>query len=353
MIFDVIPKALALYAELVSRAILISNVTSFQFATPWALALLVVLPAWWLWRRQFPPAAIVFSRATVLGLGPRPGSWVPFVLFLLRNLTLAALIVALARPQMRGRVEESKTEGIDIVIAFDISSSMLAQDFRPRNRLEVARATVKEFVGMRTGDRIGLVAFSGEALTQVPLTTSYPVVQAALNNINPGQLDDGTAIGEGLATAANRLRDVPGKSRVILLLTDGVNNRGAVEPRAAAKAAQAYGIKIYAIGVGTVGVAPVPVGRNAAGGLRYEMQPVKIDDALLTEIARSTGGRYYRATTGAALRRITAEIDRLERSPVEVRTYVQYTELFRWALAIAILSLLAEFVLMAWRPLLP
>lgn len=327
--------------------------TNFQFATPWALALLAILPAWWLWRRRFPPATIVFSRASVLGLGPKHGRWVPLALFLLRNLTLAALIVALARPQKAGHVEESKSEGIDIVIAFDISSSMLAQDFRPRNRLEVARATVKEFVTMRTSDRIGLVAFSGEALTQVPLTTSYPIVQAALNNINPGQLDDGTAIGTALATAANRLRDASGKSRVILLLTDGINNRGTIEPRTAAKAAQAYGIKIYAIGVGTVGVAPVPVGRTASGGLRYEMQPVQIDDALLTDIARSTGGRYYRATSGAALRRITAEIDRLERSPVEVRTYVQYTELFRWPLAIAILSLIAELALVAWRSPLP
>jgi Ca-activated chloride channel family protein len=244
------------------------------------------------------------------------------------------------------------SEGINIVIAFDISSSMLAQDFQPQNRLEVARDKVKQFVAMRRSDRIGVVAFSGEALTQVPLTTDYPVVTQAINNMQPGQLEDGTAIGTAIATAANRLKDAPGASRVMVLLTDGVNNRGSIDPRTAARAAAALGIRIYAIGVGTEGMAPVPVGRGLFG-LRYEMRPVEIDDALLTEVARFTGGRYFRARDAAALDRITREIDRLERSPLQTRTYVRFTELFRWPLLLAMVALAGEMLLRAWRGPLP
>jgi len=238
------------------------------------------------------------------------------------------------------------------VIAFDISSSMLAQDFQPQNRLEVAREKVREFVTRRKADRIGLVAFSGEALTQVPLTTDYPVVHSAIAALQPGQLEDGTAIGTAIATAANRLRTAPGRSRVMILLTDGVNNRGSIDPRTAARAAAAFGIKIYTIGVGSEGMAPVPVGRGLFG-LRYEMRPVEIDDRLLTEVAQSTGGRYFRARDAAALERITDEIDRLERSAVRTRTYVRYAELFRWPLGASILSLVAELLLLARRGPLP
>ena len=258
-----------------------------QFASAWALALLVALPAWWLWRRRRRTPAIVFSRVSALLKGPRAGRSITRTLFLLRNLVLLGGVLALARPRSGARAEDVSSEGINIVIAFDISSSMLAQDFQPQNRLEVARDKVKQFVAMRRSDRIGVVAFSGEALTQVPLTTDYPVVTQSINNLQPGQLEDGTAIGTAIATAANRLKDAPGASRVMVLLTDGVNNRGSIDPRTAARAAQAVGIRIYAIGVGTEGMAPVPVGRGLFG-LRYEMRPVEIDDALLTEIARST-----------------------------------------------------------------
>jgi Ca-activated chloride channel family protein len=178
------------------------------------------------------------------------------------------------------------------------------------------------------------------------------VVLAAIDNLQPGQLEDGTAIGTAIATAANRLRDAPGNSRVVVLLTDGVNNRGSIDPRTAAQAAAAFGVKIYTIGVGTEGMAPVPVGRRLFG-LRYEMRPVDIDDALLTDVAALTGGRYYRAEDAAALDRITREIDRLERVPVRTRTYVRYTELFRWPLSLALLSLVLEMVLLAWRGPLP
>ena len=233
-----------------------------QFASSWALPLLLILPLWWLLRRRRQSPAIVFSRVAALARGPKAGRGIARLLFALRNVVLLAAILALARPRSGARAEDVSSEGINIVIAFDISSSMLAQDFQPQNRLEVARQKVREFVAMRKSDRIGIVAFSGEALTQVPLTTDYPVVAAAINNLQPGQLEDGTAIGTAIATAANRLKDAPGQSRVMVLLTDGVNNRGSIDPRTAARAAAAMGIRIYSIGVGTEGMAPVPVGRG-------------------------------------------------------------------------------------------
>jgi len=323
-----------------------------QFASAWALPLLLALPVWWLWRRRRHRPAIVFSRVAALMKGPRAGRGMARFLFALRNVALFGAVLALSRPRSGARAEDVTSEGINIVIAFDISSSMLAQDFQPQNRLEVARQKVREFVALRKSDRIGIVAFSGEALTQVPLTTDYPVVNAAINNLQPGQLEDGTAIGTAIATAANRLKDAPGQSRVMVLLTDGVNNRGSIDPRTAARAAAAVGIRIYAVGVGTEGMAPVPVGRGLFG-LRYEMRPVEIDDALLTEVARITGGRYFRARDAAALERITREIDRLERVPVQTRTYVRFTELYRWPLLLAALALTAELVVAARRGPLP
>ena len=323
-----------------------------QFAQPLWLLLLLLLPVWWFLARRRKPSAIVFSRVPVLARGPRAGRGISKTLALLRNLALISGIVALARPRSGARAETSTSEGINMVIAFDISSSMLAMDFQPQNRLEVARAKIKQFVQSRSSDRIGIVAFSGEALTQVPLTTDYPVVQSALDNLQPGQLEDGTAIGTAIATAANRLKDAPGKSRVLIVLTDGVNNRGAIDPRTAAKAAAQFGIKIYGIGVGTEGMAPVPVGRGLFG-LRYEMQKVEIDDALLTDISTSTGGRYFRARDPAALQAITEQINRLERTPVRSRTYVRYSELFRWPLGAMLTLLAAELVLLSWKGPLP
>src|SRR3954465_2201136 len=328
------------------------NIPHLEFGAPWVLLLLLFLPLWWGWRRRRQPAAIVFSRVSVLAAGPRAGRAIARSLVVARNLVLIGLIVALARPRSAGRAGQATTEGINIVIAFDISSSMLAEDFQPQNRLEVARDKVKQFIAMRGSDRIGVVAFSGEALTQVPLTTDYPVVMAAVDNLQPGQLEDGTAIGTAIATAANRLKDAPGASRVMVLLTDGVNNRGSIDPRTAARAAGALGIRIYTIGVGTEGMAPVPVGRGLFG-LRYEMRPVEIDDALLPEVAPITGGRYFRARDAVALDRITHEIDRLERVPVQTRTYIRFTELYRWPLTLALLALAAETLLWAWRGPLP
>ena len=323
-----------------------------DFQSPEALLLLLILPLWWLWRRRRSEDAIVFSRTAVLARGPRAGQGVTRAIFLLRNVVIAGVIVAIARPRSGAHVENITSTGINIVLSLDLSSSMLAQDFQPNNRLEVAKARAKQFVRARESDRIGIVAFAGEALTQVPLTTDQPVILQAIDNLQAGQLEDGTAIGLGIATAANRLRDAPGRSRVMIVVTVGVNNRGEIDPLTAAKAAAVYGIKIYGIGVGTEGVAPVPVGRDVFG-LRFENQPVKIDEVLLRQIASLTGGRYFRARDGAALGQIYSQIDQLERAPVQSRSQVTYTELYRWALGLALVALLLELGLTAWRAPLP
>jgi Ca-activated chloride channel homolog len=329
------------------------DMADLHFGSPLVLLLLLLIPAWWLWRRRHRAPAIVFSRADILARGRRGGAMTRRLLNTLRVLLLAGIIVALARPRSGAHTENVDSEGINIVVAIDLSSSMLSEDFQPQNRLEVAKEKVKQFILGRHSDRIGLVAFAGEALTQVPLTTDYPVVLQAVSNLQAGQLEDGTAIGTAIATAANRLRDAPGRSRVLILLTDGVNNRGSVDPLTAAKAAAAYGIKIYGIGVGSAGMAPVPVGRNAAGGLNYQYQPVEIDEGLLTNIARMTGGRYFRARDAAALQNIYAQIDQLERAPVHSSSIVRYRELYRWPLVIGLLALFGELALVAWKAPLP
>ncbi len=323
-----------------------------EFATPLAFLLLLLVPLWWTWRRRRPTEAIAFSRAGPLARLAGRAGLVRRLLVGLRALALVALVVALARPRTGARAENVTTDGINIVIAFDISSSMLAEDFQPLNRLEVAKDKVKQFVTGRRADRIGLVAFAGEALTQVPLTIDYPVVLAAVENLQAGQLEDGTAIGSAIVTAANRLRDAPGRSRVMILLTDGENNRGSIDPRTAAQAAAAFDIRVYTIGVGTEGLAPVPVGRGLFG-LRYENRPVRIDEPLLREVASITGGRYFRARDAAALQNIYEQIDRLERAPIQARAYVRYTERYLWPLAVALLALGAELVLFARRGPLP
>lgn len=328
------------------------RLSAVELVTPWALVLLLALPVWWIIRARRRLPAITFSRTSTLARGPHTGSGIARSLFLLRNLVLLGLILALARPRSVGHAENVTSQGINIVLVIDLSSSMLAEDFQPSNRIAVAKATVKRFIAGRTSDRIGLVAFAAEALTQVPLTTDYPVVMQAVDNLQAGQLEDGTAIGTAIATAANRLRNAPGKSRVMILLTDGVNNRGDIDPLTAARAAAAFGIKIYTIGVGTQGMAPVPVGRGIYG-LRYENQPVQIDEALLNSISRMTGGRYFRAVDATALQNIYSQINTLERTPVQSTTYVRYTELFRWPLGLAIIALMIELGVAAVRAPLP
>lgn len=329
-----------------------SDLLAIDFASPWVLLLLLLLPCWWLWRRRRRAPAIVFSRTDVLARGRRGGALARRVLGTLRVLLIAGLIVALARPRSGAHTENIDTEGINIVIAIDLSSSMLSEDFQPQNRLEVAKEKVKQFILGRHSDRIGLVAFAGEALTQVPLTVDYPVLLAAVDNLQAGQLEDGTAIGTAIATAANRLRTAPGHSRVLILLTDGENNRGAIDPRTAAQAAAAVGVKIYTIGAGTEGMAPVPVGRGLMG-MRYEYRPVEIDEGLLRDVATTTGGRYFRAVDAAALQRIYAQIDQLEQEPVRAHTYVRYTDEYRWPLAVALIALALEALISVWKGPLP
>ena len=216
-----------------------SSAAAFGFGTPWVLLALLALPLWWLHRRLRRPSAVTLSRVAPLAAGPRRGRALGWMLFALRNLAIAAAIVALARPRFGSQSEAITGDGINIMLVIDLSSSMLALDFQPENRLEVAKETMKRFVSGRAADRIGVVSFAGDALTQVPLTLDYGVVTSAIDNLQAGQLDDGTAIGTAIATAANRLRVAPGRSRVMILATDGVNNRGSIDPRTAARAAAA------------------------------------------------------------------------------------------------------------------
>ncbi len=325
---------------------------SIEFARPWVLLLLLVIPVFIWWRRRTRPPALIFSRAGLVASGPHRASRLARVAPWFRWLAIAGLIVALAQPRSGARTQNVTRDGIDIALVVDISSSMLAEDFQPQNRMEVAKDKAKAFVSGRTTDRIGVIAFSGEALTQVPLTADYPVVLAAIDNLQPGQLQDGTAIGTAIATSANRLRSAGGRSRVMLLLTDGENNRGDIDPRTAAQASAQFGIRIYAIGIGSEGMAPIPVGRGLFG-LRYENRPVRIDEALLTEIAESSGGRYFRARDAEALEAIFGQIDQLERSPVDARSFVRFTERFHWPLAVAIFALLGEVWVLAWRGTVP
>jgi Ca-activated chloride channel homolog len=323
-----------------------------SLGSPWALLALAVLPLlWWQWRRSQITLLPFASVDTVIVA--RPGrSRVRQWLHALRTTAIAACVVALAHPYARGGVQRQMRDGIDIMLAFDVSSSMLAEDFQPQNRLEVARVQVKEFVRLRAADRLGLVSFAGEALTQVPLTADHDVVLGAIDQLQPGQLDDGTAIGTAIATASNRLRAASAKSRVLVLLTDGVNNRGQIDPRTAARAAAAFGIRVYAIGVGTEGMAPVPVGRGMFG-LRYETQRVEIDDALLTEVATLTGGRYFRARDAAALERVTREIDRLERTPTLTRRILPRSDWYIVPATIALVALVFEMIVVFRRGPLP
>jgi len=325
----------------------VSRLASVDFATPWAFLLLVPLALWLFWRRRRHPPALVYARAGLLANGPRRGRWTARALIALRVVAIFAAVVAMARPRTGARIETIRGDGISIVLALDLSSSMLAEDFQPNNRLQVAKETAKEFIGGRTSDQLGVVAFAGEALTQVPLTLDYPVLLAAIDNLQPGQLEDGTAIGTALMTATNRLRDAAGRSRVIILLTDGENNRGSIDPRTAAQATAALGIRVHTVGVGSEGVAPVPVGRSVFG-LRYENRPVRIDEALLEEIAARTGGRYFRARDAQALRRIYEQIDALERTPLRETRIARFREWYLWPLGLAVIALLLELGLL-WR----
>ena len=318
-----------------------------HFASPyylWLLALLVPMIAYYVWRTLQGGAAIQISTIEGVRKAPRTVRYylrhLPFVL---RAAAFALLVVALARPQDIEQNVSTSTEGIDIMLSIDVSGSMLARDFKP-DRITAAKEVAGSFIADRYGDRIGLVAFAGEAFTQSPLTTDQSTLQTLLARIRSGLIEDGTAIGNGLATAINRLRESDAKSKVIILLTDGVNNRGEITPLTAAEIAKAQNIRVYTIGVGTRGMAPYPA-VDMFGNITYVKQKVEIDEKTLTAMAEMTGGKYFRATDNAKLKAIYDEINQLEKSKVEVFEHISYHELFlHWVLA-AIGLLALEFLL--------
>jgi Ca-activated chloride channel family protein len=328
--------------------------TTLEFENPWALLLLFAIPAWWWFARQRRAPALVFSRTALLGrFAPRSSAVLARAPGWLRGLALAAVIVAIAAPRTGAAVVDIDAEGIAIMLVVDVSSSMLAEDFAPDNRLAVARNTVASFIGAREYDRIGMVAFGGEAITMVPLTIDYAVLFQAIDRIrpagSPGWLADGTAIGTAVATATNRLRRAPGESKVIILLTDGENNRGEIDPRTAARAAAAFGIRIHTIGVGSDGVASIPVARGPGGQVQYASLPVSIDEPLLREMAAATGGEYFRARDEDALQAIYRRIDEFETTTVQVSRHVDYTPRYLPFLLLAMAALLGEWTLRASR----
>jgi len=303
---------------------------------------------WWELKRADAGQATVMVSTVRAFKGTR--SWKNFLrplLFIFRVLTLCCLIIALARPQTRNDEQLVNGEGIDIVLCLDISGSMLAQDFTP-NRMEAAKNVASEFIDNRPTDRIGLVIFSGEAFTMCPLTTDRNVLKAQLFNVQSGLLEDGTAIGSGLATGVDRLRSSPSKSKVIILLTDGENNGGLIDPNTAKEIAKSVGVRVYTVGMGTEGYAPVPV--QTPGGVVMQREKVNIDEKLLTQIATETGGRYYRAKDNESLKSIYSEIDQLEKSKIEVSSIRRYTEqYFPFALAASIFLFLE--LLLRWTVL--
>ncbi|MFM9951569.1 MAG: vWA domain-containing protein [Saprospiraceae bacterium] len=309
------------------------------------LFLLLPVAVFWYWlryRKRYPTFRLSSLQAVRAG-----GSWrgrLQLVLPMLRIFAFAALIMAVARPQEPLQEEKVKGEGIDIVLSMDLSSSMLAMDFKP-NRLEVAKRVASEFVDKRTFDRVGIVVFAGEAFTQCPLTTDHRIVKEFLSRLECGNLEDGTAIGMGLATAVNRLKDTKAKSKVIILLTDGVNNTGYQSPQLAAKIAKEFSIKIYTIGIGASGEAHTPVSRRSDGTYIFGLARVEMDEPLMREIAQLTGGQYYRATTEQELEQIYAQIDQLEKSEIEITSYKRYGELFRWFVLCAVVLVFMEFLL--------
>jgi Ca-activated chloride channel family protein len=313
------------------------------FANKGFLFLLLLIPAlsaWYYFRQKYRESDVRFSSLTpfseVSSTRKERARHLPFIL---RMAALTLLIFALARPQSTSHGENVYREGIDIVLALDISGSMLAEDFHP-NRIEAAKAVAQEFINGRTNDRIGLVIFSSESFTQCPLTVDYAVLKNLLKPVKPGMIEDGTAIGLGIANAVNRLKDSKSKSKVIILLTDGVNNRGEIDPTTAAQIAASYGIRVYTVGMGTIGEAPYPA--QTPFGIRYQMMPVDLDENALTKIAEITDGKYFRATDNATLEKIYKEIDRLEKTRIEVRSYRRFTELFYSYVGLALFLLMVD-----------
>jgi len=310
---------------------------NFEFVDPnmfWLFLLIPILIGWYFWKRKKQTASLKIS--SIKGFKVEQ-SWLVKLrpmLFLLRLLAVSTLIIAMARPRTVDETTKTKTtQGIDIVIAIDVSASMLARDLKP-NRLEALKDVAARFINDRPNDRIGIVEYAGESYTKTPLTSDKRIVLSALKDIKYNTIiEGGTAIGMGLGTSVNRLKDSRAKSKVIILMTDGVNNSGVIDPRIASELAVEFGIKVYTIGLGTNGMAISPIGIRDDGSFQYGQQQVEIDEALLKEIAKKTGGEYFRATSNTKLEEIYDEINKLEKTDIEEFKYTNYNEMFRfWAL---------------------
>ena len=319
-----------------------------EFASPkilWLLLLLIPLIAYYIYRTRQGGAAVTVSTTAAVKRAPKTFRYyLRHVPFALRCGALALIVVAIARPQSAEHYTNTTTEGIDIVLAVDVSTSMLAKDFTP-DRLSVAKEVASEFISDRTGDRIGLVVFAGESYTQSPLTTDQSSLQTLLGRISSGVIEDGTAIGNGLATSINRLRESEAKSKVVILLTDGVNNRGEISPLTAAKIAKEMGIKVYTIGIGRRGTAPYPVFDERGREVDVVNMKVEIDEKMLRDIAEQTGGEYFRATDKQTLEAIYDRINQLEKSKVEVENRTTLHEEFLVFVLCALAALLLEFII--------
>ncbi len=319
---------------------------NLEYANPEFFYLMLIIPLmglWYWYKNRHSKAEIRISSTLPFAQSGISLKQVLYHgLFALRIISIALLITALARPQTSSSSHDVTIEGIDIVMAVDISSSMLAEDLKP-NRLEAAKDVAISFIDGRPNDRVGLVVFAGETFTQVPLTTDHTVVKNLFEEIKSGMIEDGTAIGDGLATAVSRLQDSKAISKVIIILTDGVNNQGAVDPLSAAEIAKLYGIRIYAIGVGSMGTAPYPV--QTPFGIRYQDMEVEIDEQLLENVAEMTDGKYFRATSNNKLEAIYKEIDELEKSKIDVTEFHKKTEEFYPFVLIALLLLALEILL--------
>ena len=321
------------------------------FENGWFLWFLLTIPlllVYYIYRQTRANAPVSLSTAGLLVTGGKTfRHYLRHVLFGLRLFVIALVVIVISRPQNVDRWQSSSTEGIDIVLALDVSGSMLARDFSP-DRLEASKNVATEFISGRPYDRMGLTVFSGESFTECPLTTDHAVLINLLRDVKSGIIEDGTAIGVGLATAISRIKDSEAVSKVIILLTDGVNNMGSIDPVTAAEIAKTFGIRVYTIGVGSRGYADYPV--QTPFGMRYQKMQVEIDEALLQQIAGMTGGRYFRAVDNTSLQQVYSEIDKLEKSKIETREHSKREEVFMpWAMAAAIifaLELLLRYLLM-------
>lgn len=318
-----------------------------EFASPhnlFLLLFLIPLIAWYIYKLRDVQATFKVSSISAFN-GKMGGTRVHLrhLPFLLRLVSLALIIIVIARPQSLNSSQKTNTEGIDVVMALDISGSMMAQDLKP-NRMEAAKKVASDFIADRENDRMGLVIFAGESFTQVPLTTDHGVLLNLLHEVEPGMIEDGTAIGLGLANAVNRLKDSNSKSKVVILLTDGSNNRGQIAPLTAAELAKNYGIRVYTIGVGTIGKALFPV-YNQFGQQSLQYMDVDIDEKMLTEIADMTGAKYFRAVDNESLRDVYSEIDQLEKTKISVNNVTQRDELYLPYALLALGLILLELIL--------